>query len=103
MQAANKHALKSIQKSAEQSAVRWGGKELSIPDGNLVCFKDQEFVVVEQLWEPNVYQLNQLMVSVQSGLWTADNYKTFKKPMMTVITPVMRKWAKYPPPILKSD
>ena len=69
MQAANQHALKSIKKSAEQSALRTEGKELSIPEGNLVLlcdhpeghnkiqdhFKDQEFVVVKQLHEPNVY------------------------------------------------
>ena len=69
MKAANQHALKSIKKSAEQNALRTGGKELSIPEGNLVllwdhpegcnkiqdCFKDQEFVVVKQLHEPNVY------------------------------------------------
>ena len=69
MQAANQHALRSIKKSAEQSALRTGGKELSIPEGGLVSlldhpeghnkiqdhFKDQEFVVVKQLCEPNVY------------------------------------------------
>ena len=58
-------------KSAEQSASRTGGKELSILQGNLVLlwdhpeghnkiqdhFKDQEVVVVEQLCEPNVYQI----------------------------------------------
>ena len=62
MQAANQHVLKSIKKSAEQSALRTGGKELSIPKGNLVLlqdhseghnkiqdhFKDQEFVVMKQ-------------------------------------------------------
>ena len=69
-QTANQHALKNIQKSAEKSALRTGGKELSIPEGNLVLLwdhpkgcnkiqdhlRDQEFVVVEQLCEPNVYQ-----------------------------------------------
>ena len=63
--------IEEYTKSAEQSALRAGGKELSIPEGNLVlvedhskghnkiqdCFKDQEFVVVEQLLEPNVYQI----------------------------------------------
>ena len=58
MKAANQRALKSIKKSAEQSALRTGGKELPIPEGNLAllqdqpedhnkikdCFKDQEFV-----------------------------------------------------------
>ena len=34
MKAANQHALKSIKKSAEQSVLRTGGKELSIPEGN---------------------------------------------------------------------
>ena len=62
--------MKSIKKSAEQSALRTAGKELSIPESNLVLlqdhpegcnkiknhFKDQEFVVVKQLQEPNVYQ-----------------------------------------------
>ena len=71
MKAANQCALKSIEKSAEQSALRTGGKELSIPEGNLVLlqdhpeghnkiqdhFKDQEFVVVKQLHEHNVYQI----------------------------------------------
>ena len=71
MKAANQHALKSIMKSAEQSALRTVGKELSIPEGNLVLlrdhpeghnkihdhFKDQEFVVVKQCCEPNVYQI----------------------------------------------
>ena len=71
IKAVNQHALKSIKKSAEQSALRTGGKELSIPEGNLVllqdhpegqnkiqeCFKDQEFVVVKQLHEPNVYRI----------------------------------------------
>ena len=69
MQATNQHALKSIKKSAEQSALRTGGKELSIPEGNLVllwdhpkghnkvqdCFKNQEFAVVKRLCKPNVY------------------------------------------------
>ena len=68
MQATNQHTLKSIKKSEEQSALRTGGKELSIPEGNLVLlwdhpescnkiqdhFNDQEFVVVKQLHEPNV-------------------------------------------------
>ena len=36
MQAINQGALKSIKKSAEQSALRTGGKELSIPEGNFV-------------------------------------------------------------------
>ena len=40
MQAANQHALKSIQKSAEQSAARTGAKELSIVEGNLVLLGD---------------------------------------------------------------
>ena len=67
----DQHALKSIKKSAEQCALRTGGKELSILEGNLVLlqdhpkghnmiqdhFKDQEFVVVIQLHEPNVYQI----------------------------------------------
>ena len=71
MQAANQYALKNIQKSAEQSALRTGGKELSMPEGNLVllpdylkgqnkiqdCFKDQQFVVVEQLHEPMCTQI----------------------------------------------
>ena len=69
MQATNQHAFKSIKKSAYQTALRTGGKELSIPEGNLVllwdhpeghnkdCFKDQEFVVVKQLCEPNVYPI----------------------------------------------
>ena len=71
MQATNEQALKSIKKSAEQSALRLGGKELSIPEGNLVLlwdhpighnkiqvhFKDEEFVLVKQLHEPNVYQI----------------------------------------------
>ena len=71
MQAANQHTLKGIKMSAEQSALKTGGKELSIPEGNLVllwdhpeghnkiqdCFKDQEFVVVKQLCESNVYQI----------------------------------------------
>ena len=70
MQATNQCALKSIKKIAEQSALRTGGKELSIPEGNLVLlwghpkgdnniqdhFKDQEFIVVKQLHEPDVYQ-----------------------------------------------
>ena len=61
MQATNQCALKSIKKSAEQSALRTGGKELSIQKGNLVllqdhpkghnniqdCFRDQEFVLVK--------------------------------------------------------
>ena len=69
MQAANQSALKSTKKSPEKSSLRRGGKELSILEGNLVllcdypegcnkihdCFKDQEFVVVKQLYEPNVY------------------------------------------------
>ena len=69
MQATNQHALKSIKKSAEQSAFRTGGKELSIPESNLVllsdhpeghskiqdCFKDQECVVIKQLCERSVY------------------------------------------------
>ena len=68
MQAVNQHALNSIWKSAEQSALRTWGKELSITKGNLVLlwdhpkgynkiqdhFKDQEFVMVEQLCKPNV-------------------------------------------------
>ena len=59
----NQNALKTIQKRAKQSAHRTGGKELSILEGNLVLsqehaevhnkiqdhFKDQEFVMVEQL------------------------------------------------------
>ena len=58
-------------KSSKQSSLRTGGKELSIPEGILVLlqdhpkgsnkiqdhFKDQEFVVMEQLCEPNVYQI----------------------------------------------
>ena len=36
MQATNQCALKSKKKSAEQSALRTGGKELPIPEGNLV-------------------------------------------------------------------
>ena len=69
MQAANQHALKNIQRHEEQSALRTGGKELSISEGNVVIlwdhtkghnkiqdhFKDQEFVVVEQLHEPDMY------------------------------------------------
>ena len=72
IKAANQHALKNIKKSAKQSALRTGGIELSIPEGNLVLlqdhpegcnkiqdhFKDQEFVVVKQLHEPNVPSLN---------------------------------------------
>ena len=72
MQAANQHALKNIKKSAEQTcALRTGGKGVSIPEGNLVllpdhpegcnkiqdCFKEQEYVVVKQLCEPNVSQI----------------------------------------------
>ena len=63
LQATNQCALKSIKKSAEKSALRTGGKELSIPEGNLVLlqdhpdghnkiqdyFKDHEFVVVKEL------------------------------------------------------
>ena len=36
MQIANQCALKSIKENAEQSALRTGGKELSIPEDNLV-------------------------------------------------------------------
>ena len=38
-QAANQCALKNIPKSAEQIALRTGGKEMSIPEGNLVLCK----------------------------------------------------------------
>ena len=69
MQAINQGALKSIKKSAKQSALRTGGKELSIWEGNLVLlwdhlegcnkiqdhFKDHEFVVVKQLHKPNAH------------------------------------------------
>ena len=68
IQAINQCSLKSIKKSAEQSALRTGGKDLSIPEVNVVLqdhpkghnntqghFKDQEFVVVKPLHEPNVY------------------------------------------------
>ena len=41
MQVANHCALKNIQKSAEWSALRIGGKELSIPEENLVLLWDQ--------------------------------------------------------------
>ena len=71
MQAANQHALKNIQRSAEQSLLRTRGKEFSIPEGNLVLLWDhpkghnkiqdhskyQEFVVVEQHHNPYVYQI----------------------------------------------
>ena len=71
MQAVNQCAMKRIKKSAEQSALRTGGKELSIPEGNLVLlqdhpdghnkiqdhFKDHKFVVGKQLCEPNVYRI----------------------------------------------
>ena len=40
MQAVNQHALRSIQKYAEQSALRTGGKELSILESNLILFWD---------------------------------------------------------------
>ena len=40
MQVVNHFALKSIWKSAEQSAFRTGGEELSIPEGNLVLLWD---------------------------------------------------------------
>ena len=36
MQAVNQHELKNIQKRAEQSALKTGGKELYILEGNLV-------------------------------------------------------------------
>ena len=62
--------------------------------------KIKEFVVVKQLCKPNVYH-NQLIVSAQSGLQAAVNYKTFKKPMILVTAPVMRKWAIYPTSTLK--
>ena len=84
MQATNQHALKSIKKSAEQGALRTGGKELSIPEGNLVLlwdhpeshnkiqdhFKDQEFVMVKQLHEPNVYWIKP--VNGVSPEWVAN-------------------------------
>ena len=54
--------------SAEESALRTGGKELSIPEGNLVLlgdhpkghnkiqdhFNDHQIVAMEQLHKPNV-------------------------------------------------
>ena len=40
MQARNQCALRSIKKSVEQSALRTGGKELSIQEGNLVLLWD---------------------------------------------------------------
>ena len=69
MQAVNQYTLEGIQKSAEERALRRGGKELSIPEGNLVLFqdhpeghniiqnqfKDQKFVMFEWLCKPNVY------------------------------------------------
>ena len=112
MQAANQHALKSIKKSAEQSALRTGSKELSIMEGNLVLlwdhpkghnkiqdhFKDQELAVVKQLYKPNVYQIKP--VSGVSPEWVMS-CKTCKKPMVLAITPVIKKWAIYPPSTLK--
>ena len=58
--AENQHALKNMQKCAEQSALRTEGKESSIPEGHNKIqnhFKDQEFVVMEQLGKPNVYHI----------------------------------------------
>ena len=57
--------------STEQSDLRIGGKELSIPGGNLVLlqdhseshnkiqdhFKDQEFFMLELLCEPSVHHI----------------------------------------------
>ena len=71
MQAANQNLLKNIQRSAEHSALRTWEKKCLFQEGNLVLlrdhtkshnkiqdhFKDQEFVVEEQLHEPNEYQI----------------------------------------------
>ena len=40
MHAANQHILKRIKISAEQSALRTGGKEMSIMEGSLVLLQD---------------------------------------------------------------
>ena len=82
IQATHQCALKSIGKSAEHSALRTGGKELSIRKGNLVLlqdhpkgcnkiqdhFKDQDFVVVKQLHKLMCTKSDQSMVLVQSWL-----------------------------------
>ena len=117
MQAANQHTLKNIQKSAEKSVLRRKGKELSILKGNLVLlwdhpeghnkiqdhFKDQEFVIVDQLLQSNVYQIKPVSGIVCSRLWTTDNCRIFRKPIMKVIPPAMRKLVVLPPSIQKQD
>ena len=71
MQVANQCALKNIQKHADKNTLTTGGKELFIPEGNLVllqdcpkgcnkiqdCFKDYKFVVVGQICRPNVSKI----------------------------------------------
>ena len=58
MEAANPHALKSIKKSAEQSALRTRGNELSTPKDNLVLLginlkvvrKSKTILKIKNLW-----------------------------------------------------
>ena len=116
MQVANRHALKSIYKSAEKSAIRTGGNELSIPEGNLVLlwdhpkgcnkiqdhFKDQEFVVVKQLCKPNVYQIKPVSGVCLEQIVNCRQLQDLQRvPVIIVIMPMMKKWAIYPPTTLK--
>ena len=72
--AANQQALKRIKQSVEKSVSRAGGKDLTIPIGNLVLlcdhpegqnkiqdnYKSELFIVELKHWDPNVYKIKPL-------------------------------------------
>ena len=72
--AANRHTLKRIKQSAEKSVFRAGGKDLEIPMGNLVLFRDHPegrnkiqdhykselYVMESKHQDPNVYKIKPL-------------------------------------------
>ena len=115
MQVANQYTSKSTQKV--QNRVLSKEEERNHPSQRVIwsyCRITPKVVIKSKtilktknfLWWNNSVnlmstELNQSIVLVQSGLITTDNCKTFRKPIMTVITPVMKKWAIYPPLILK--
>ena len=115
MQTAKQSALRNIkkvqnrvlseqeEKNCPSQRVNWSycGIIIKVIIKSRNIFKDQEFVMVKQLLEPKVYQIkpvNGIGLEQVINHWQLQD---LQNPIIIVITPVMQKWAMYPPTTLK--